>query len=36
VEVSQHITVNNKNIFASLSENKYETADEWNNRNRIS
>lgn len=35
-QVSRHITVNNKEIVASLSANEYETADEWNNRNRIS
>jgi len=36
VEVNQDITVNNKNIFASLSESKYESAESYNNRNRIS
>lgn len=36
VKVNQHITVNGKEIVASLSADKYETADEWNNRNRIS
>jgi len=31
-KVSRHITVNGKEIVASLSADEYESADEWNNR----
>ena len=36
VKVSRHITVNDKEIVASLSADKYEAADKYNERNRIS
>lgn len=35
-KVDEHITVNGKEIVASLSTNEYESADEWNNKNKIS